>query len=167
MQPTSHFNFFVRGLLQLCSYLIQQLPSRYKISINTDLFLSAFTMEDNNGERVRATSWPGAPDGSAYDTTAEADVVSAPNTMDTSSDSQNTNADAIGQLGIHTGQSNSIVIRRMLALKWIEQQKKCYRFLPTSPEETPDWEEMIHRINNGPHGVRHMKSAKAKKPSGK
>jgi len=167
MQPTSHFNFFVRGLLQLCSYLIQQLPSRYKITIDPNLFLSAFTMEDNNGERVQATSWSGAPDGSAYDTNFEAGVDSAVNTMDVSSDSQIMNADAIGQLGIHTGQSNSIVLRRKLALKWIEQQKKCYRFLPISPEETPDWDGMIERINNGPHGVRHMKPAKAKKPSGK
>lgn len=31
MRPFSHFNFFVRSLLQLCSYLIQQLPSQYKI----------------------------------------------------------------------------------------------------------------------------------------
>ena len=111
MQPTSHFNFFVRGLLQLCSYLIQQLPSRYKITINTDLFLSAFTMEDDNGEQVQATSWSGAPDGSAYDTNVDAGVDSAVNTMDVSSDSQIMNADAIGQLGIRTGQSNSIVIR--------------------------------------------------------
>ena len=46
LQPFSHFNFFTRGLLQLSSYL-------------------------DNGNHVPATSWPGAPDGSAYDTNIE------------------------------------------------------------------------------------------------
>ena len=124
-------------------------------------------MEDNNGERVQATSWPGAPDGSAYDTNVEAGIDNAVNTMDTTSDSHIMNANVIGQVGIHTGRPNSIVIRRTLALKWIEQQKKCYRFLPISPEDTPDWEGIKSQIMNGPHGVRHIKPAKATKPSGK
>jgi hypothetical protein len=65
----------------------------------------------NNEERVQATFCSGAPDGSAYDTNVDAGVDSAVNTMDISGDSQIMNADAIGQLGIHTGQFNSIVIR--------------------------------------------------------
>jgi hypothetical protein len=174
MQENSHFNFFVRGLLQLCSYLVQQLPSRYKISINTEVFLSAFTMEGNNSERVHATSWTGAPDGSVYDTNAEGSVDSDADMRDSRTDTTSNsreedhvvNADAaVGQLGIHTGQFNSIVIRRNLALKWIELQKKRYQFLAVSPEDTPDWEQMKDQIVLGPHGVRHMKPAKGKHPS--
>lgn len=174
MQPDSHFNFFVRGLLQLCSYLVQQLPSRYKISIDTEVFLSAFTMEGNNDERVRATSWTGAPDGLAYDTNAEVGVDSNADMMDLTTDTTSNsreendivNADAaVGQLGIHTGLFNSIVIRRSLALKWIELQKKRYQFLPISPEDMPDWERMKGQIILGPHGVRHMKPTKGKHAS--
>ena len=132
-------------------------------------------MEDKDGERVHATSWTGAPDGSAYDTNVEEAIAeSAENlnelAMDTSRDSRegygDVNADAvIRQLGIRTEQLNSIVIRRTLALKWIEQQEKCYQFLPISLEDTPDWTKIKSQIINGPHGVRLIKCSKGKKPS--
>lgn len=83
MRPFSHFNFFVRSLLQLCSYLIQQLPSQYKITIKPDIFLSAFTMEAD-GDRVQATPWPGAPDGSAYDTDIELPDIDTPSNTEAS-----------------------------------------------------------------------------------
>jgi hypothetical protein len=128
-------------------------------------------MEDDNGERVQATSWPGAPDGSAYDSNVEAGAETAVNTCDSSMDTTSDItegchiANAVAgnaQLGIHTGQLNAIVIRRKLALKWIEQQQKCYLFLPISPKDTPDWEQMKKLIIQGPHGVRHIKPAKDK-----
>jgi hypothetical protein len=171
MQPFSHFNFFIRGLLQLSSYLVQQLPARYKISINPDLFLSAFTMENDAGERVSATSWTGAPDGTASDTNIEGGVDSVEDTdqnMDTSSDNGEQGHDGhVGsQLGIHTGQANSTVIRRKLALKWIDRQERRYLFLPISIEKAPDWENMRNQILQDPHGVRQSKM-KGKKSSGK
>jgi hypothetical protein len=157
MQPYSHFNFFVRSLLQLCSYLVQQLPSQYKITIKPDVFLSAFTMEAD-GERVQATPWPGAPDGSAYDTNVE------------QPDNNNTEAlsaipsSLLGQpLGLQTGQFNSIVLKRQLALQWIERQKQCYQFLPVAVDQEPDWEHIRNKINLGPHGARQAKATKAVK----
>jgi hypothetical protein len=128
-------------------------------------------MEHDNGERVHATSWPGAPDGSAYDSNVEAGAKTTTNTceftMDATSDITEgchiANAVAgNAQLGIHTGQLNSIVLRRKLALRWIEQQQKCYLFLPISPEDTPDWEQIKNLIIRGPHGVRYIKPAKDK-----
>jgi hypothetical protein len=161
MQRLSHFNFFIRGLLQLCSYLVQQLPVKYKVSIDTEVFLSAFTVQDDNGERVRATSWSGAPDGSAYDSNIEVPDANDLGTDESGGGSQGLIASAgIGQVGIHTGQLNSIVIRRILALKWIDQQEKCYLFLPILPEDTPNWEQMRRQIILGPHGVRYIKPAK-------
>ena len=175
MQPVSHFNYFVRGLLQICSYLVQQLPTRYRVLINPDIFLSAFTMEDEDGKRMQAKSWVGAPDGSAYDTNLDAGAETTMDTpMDTSSDQEqpDNNVHAgmgVGQAGIHTGQMNSIVVRRSFALKWIERQQRRYEFLPISVEKEPNWELLRNRIIHGPHGARQIKTAKAKgkKSSGK
>jgi hypothetical protein len=172
MQPVSHFNYFVRGLLQICSYLVQQLPTRYRVLINPDIFLSAFTMEDEDGKRVQAKPWVGAPDGSAYDTTPDTGVETATDgPMDTSSTREQPDIkvqahQGVGQAGIHTGQLNSIVVRRSFALKWIERQQKRYEFLPISVEKEPDWELLRNRIIHGPHGARQIKTAKAKKSSG-
>jgi len=171
MQPVSHFNFFVRGLLQLCSYLVQQLPIRYKVLINPETFLSAFTMQDDDGERVQARSWAGAPDGSAYDTNLDAGVESATDTpMDTTSDHEEGPNDryaggGVGQVGIHAGQLNSIALRRCFALKWMRRQQKRYEFLPIPVHKEPDWEYLRNRWIQGPHGARRIKTANGKKPS--
>lgn len=76
----SLFYFFVRCLLQLNVYLIQQLPATMHARIDADIFLRAFTMM-NNGERVNAGTWSTAPNGSgsaywaAEDNPAEPVVV--------------------------------------------------------------------------------------------
>ena len=137
---------------------------RYRVLINPDIFLSAFTMEDENGERIQARSWAGAPDGSAYDTNLDAEVKSA---MDTTVDHEESNNNvypgSLGHAGIHTSQLNSIVIRRTFALKWIENQQKRYKFLPIAIDKEPNWEYLRNRIIQGPHGARQIKSAKRKK----
>ena len=144
MQPVSHFNCFVQGLLQICSYLVQQLPTQYRVLINPDIFLSAFTMEDEDSKRVQVKPWVGAPDGSAYNTTLDAGVETATDTpMDTSSTRKQPDINVqahqgVSQAGIHTGQLNSIVVRRSFALKLIEQQQKRYKFLSISVEKEPD-----------------------------
>jgi hypothetical protein len=169
MQPISHFNFFVRGLLQLCSYLVQQLPTQYKVSINPETFLSAFTMENDDGERVQARSWVGAPDGSAYDTNLDAEDESTTDTpMDTTSDHEGGSDDrsageTVGQFGIHDGQLNSIALRRCFALKWMKRQQMRYAFLPIPVHKEPDWEHLRNRWIHGPHGARRIKAAKGKK----
>lgn len=173
MQPVSHFNYFVRGLLQLCSYLVQQLPTKYKVLIKPEIFLSAFSMEDEDGERMQASAWTGAPDGSAYDTNLEAGDESATHTpMDTSTDQEpgpdKQYADGgVGQLGIHASQLNSIALRRTFALKWMQRQQKRYKFLPIPEDKEPDWEYLQSRWIHGPHGARRIKTAKGKGASRK
>ena len=171
MQRVSHFNFFVRGLLQICSYLVQQLPTPYKVLINPDVFLSAFTMEDEDGERVQARSWAGAPDGSAYDTTLDAGlepVTDIPMDVTGDHEPQNTGS-GVAQVGIPTGQPNSIVARRCFGLLWIGRQQKRYLFLPIAEDREPNWEFLRNRWSLGPHGARQIKGTKGKgkKSSGK
>jgi hypothetical protein len=183
MQPFSHFNFFVRSLLQLCSYLVQQLPTQYKISIKSDVFLSAFTMENEEGERVQATPWTGAPDGSPYDTHETNDTLVLNNISAPDPGDLDINVDGVGNkqsnhytaqgagacsqaVGLFTGHSNSIVLRRNLALKWLAHQENRYLFLPISVDNAPDWEKMRKQIIVGPHGVRQVKG-KGKVTSGK
>ena len=160
MKPFSHFNFFVRGLLQLCSYLAQQLPTRYKISIDAEVFLSAFSMVDDAGVRVKGSPWQGAPDGSAYDTHIESADA-------TSESAQLEDDETPTQPTASSEASNSIVVRRQLALKWIDHQEKRYRFLPIPVEKSPNWEEMRNKIVLGPHGARMIKAAKGKDQNGK
>ena len=126
-------------------------------------------MEDDDGERVHARSWAGAPDGSAYDTNLDAGVDSATNTpMDTTSDHEEGSDDryagrGVGQVGIHAGQLNSIALRRCFALKWMQRQQKRYEFLPIPVHKEPDWEYLRNRWIHGPHGARRIKTAKGKK----
>lgn len=38
------------------------MPKKYKIKINTAAFLGAFSLEDDDGQRINAEPWPLAPD---------------------------------------------------------------------------------------------------------
>jgi hypothetical protein len=168
MQRVSHFDFFVRGLLQICSYLVQQLPTPYKVLINPEVFLSAFTMEDEDGERVRARSWAGAPDGSAYDTTLDAGDRAATETpMDTTDDHEQYTGGGVAEAGIYTGQPNSIVARRCFAFKWMGHQQNRYQFLPIAVDKEPNWDFLRNLFKFGPNGARLIKKTKGKKSSGK
>ncbi|KAI0091813.1 hypothetical protein BDY19DRAFT_904411 [Irpex rosettiformis] len=60
MEPPSLFNWMARGLLQQGHFALRQLPAYFKVEIDPDVFLSAFSMEVN-GERVQADAWPLAP----------------------------------------------------------------------------------------------------------
>lgn len=64
MTMTSLFIFFIRSLLQICVYLIQQLPTDMEIEVEPRLFLHSFSMAGPNGERVTAGDWATAPNGS-------------------------------------------------------------------------------------------------------
>lgn len=113
-------------------------------------------MDGENGERLQATPWPEAPDGSAYDTNAEP--------SDADNFSHATVPTLRGQqLGLQTGRVNAIVLKRQMALQWIERQEKFYEFLPIAVEDAPTWEYMRNKIILGPHGARQIKSAKAVK----
>lgn len=60
MDDEDLFNFFIRFLLQFCSYLLLQL-SIYVV-IDTEVFLSAFTLKSKDGSSTRGASWAYAPD---------------------------------------------------------------------------------------------------------
>jgi hypothetical protein len=173
MQSHSHFNFFIRSLLQLCYYLIQQLPTHYKVLIDADMFLSAFSMVNDEDERVKGSSWKGAPDGSAYDSHIEELADDDPNTLQdrnenstmemqmVSSSSSHQELDRV-QSKMSSKFRNLIVVRRQLALEWLDHQKRRYKFLPIAVNQAPDWEYLRNRLQVGPHGARRMKSAKGK-----
>lgn len=154
LQPMSHFEFFIRSLLQLCSYLVQQLPASYKVLIKPDVFLSAFSIEDKDGTRVSVQPWATAPDGSAYDTNIE---VSSESTL-------NQNRQGNRTSHVSNGQTNSTVLRHELALQWIALQEKRYKFLPVA--ELPDFQNMRDGIALGPHGIRQTKKSGAKMNAG-
>jgi hypothetical protein len=180
MQPVSHFNFFVRSLLQLCSYLVQQLPTKYKILIDPNVFMSAFSMVNDEGERINASSWQGAPDGSAYDTHIEVspdETIESPpgGDNDNSQDMQSATANPNDgepltgntQVVIPTELRNLIVVRRQLALQWIDHQENRYRFLPIPTHKSPEWDFLRNKIRIGPHGARRIKAAKRKGQDGR
>ena len=131
-------------------------------------------MENEEGERVHATPWTGAPDGSPYDTNESS--ATDPGDMDIDidgvSDNQSNHLAAQGVgictqlVGLFTGQSNTIVLRRKLALRWLAHQENRYQFLPISSGNAPNWEKMRKQILVGPHGVRQIKG-KGKATSGK
>ena len=113
-------------------------------------------------ERVRATPWPGAPDGSAYDTNVELLVHNS--SSDTESPPSTSEITLLGhQIGPQTGSFNSIVLKQQLALQWMDRQKQCYQFLPVAVEDEPDWDHLQNKINLGPHGTRQVKAAKDSK----
>lgn len=60
MDDEDLFNFFIRFLLQFCSYLLLQL-SIYVI-VDTEVFLSAFTLKSKDGSSTKGASWAYAPD---------------------------------------------------------------------------------------------------------
>jgi len=146
----SHFEFFIRSLLQLCSYLVQQLPASYKVLIKPNVFLSAFSIEDQDGTRVSVQPWAAAPDGSAYDTNIE---VSSDSTIVE-------NRQENGTSHVSNGQTNMIVLQHEVAFQWIVLQEKQYPILPVV--ELPDFQNIRDGITLGPHGIRRTKKSKAK-----
>jgi hypothetical protein len=136
------------------------------------MFLSAFSMVNNEDERVKGSSWKGAPDGSAYDSHIEElpddnlenlQDVDKNGTMEMqlSTLSNYKELDTV-QSRIPTDFRNVIVIRRELGFEWISHQKKRYEFLPITVNREPDWVFLRSKLQVGPHGARTIKSAKGK-----
>jgi hypothetical protein len=61
MEASSHFNFMVRGALQLLHFVFRQLPSSYGVEIDAASFTQSFSML-HKGERLPADLWDLAPD---------------------------------------------------------------------------------------------------------
>ena len=60
MCPKSLVTFLVRSLLLLVYYFLLQLPKRYQVRLDPDLFLRSITMEID-GKRVNTGPWEFAP----------------------------------------------------------------------------------------------------------
>ena len=73
MDPQSHFEFFTRALLLLVIFLLRQLPSRYNVAIDSQMFLDSMSMHVGDSE-MRGRPWRLAPTGrlSSTDLSGEA-----------------------------------------------------------------------------------------------
>ncbi|KAI0057139.1 hypothetical protein BV25DRAFT_1920359, partial [Artomyces pyxidatus] len=60
MAPHSLVTYIVRSLLLFCIYVLAQLPQKYKVQIDTDKFLTSFSMEES-GRRKDLEPWAYAP----------------------------------------------------------------------------------------------------------
>jgi hypothetical protein len=54
MEESSHLNLMTMSLLQMCGYVIDQMPTEVTVDINN--FLQAFSIE-GDGESIRPPSW--------------------------------------------------------------------------------------------------------------
>jgi hypothetical protein len=61
MERRSHFDHHIRNVLNVAHYITQQLPEGYDVRIDRNKFLSAFSMVDENGDRVCGRKWPLGP----------------------------------------------------------------------------------------------------------
>lgn len=70
MDPESHLNFTARGLYQLVTHVLRQMPAVYGVHVNPETFLNSFHFqlcEDNQEERIIKTqSWAHAPSGDIH-----------------------------------------------------------------------------------------------------
>ncbi|KAI0060625.1 hypothetical protein BV25DRAFT_1917696 [Artomyces pyxidatus] len=60
MAPRSLVTYIARSLLLFCIYILAQLPQKYQVQIDTDKFLTSFSMEED-GERKNLEPWAYAP----------------------------------------------------------------------------------------------------------
>ena len=60
MPPKVHFDHVVKRIAQIVNYWTMQLPAQYNVSLDTNRFLSAFSMVED-GERVSCSPWPLGP----------------------------------------------------------------------------------------------------------
>jgi hypothetical protein len=63
MSVAGHFQFVMWTLLQIVWFFLLQLPRKYKVHIDKDLFFRSVTIIDENGERKFAKYWPEGPEG--------------------------------------------------------------------------------------------------------
>ena len=103
MERKSLFCFFVRSLLQLCAFLLGQLPRAMGARIDSTIFLSAFSFIDTDGKCYSLGPWVGAEDGVVVDTPCQdksswgGDVPSSPLGTE-GSQATNIQSDAPGQV---------------------------------------------------------------------
>ena len=57
----SHVNFIVRALYGVILYFILQLPEAYGVRVDLDTFFAAFSMLNEQNERVRIQPWSSGP----------------------------------------------------------------------------------------------------------
>ncbi|KAJ7237551.1 hypothetical protein B0H12DRAFT_958244, partial [Mycena haematopus] len=60
MSQEALVTFIIRSLLLLCYYFLLQLPARYKVRLDPDIFLQSITMQVD-GQRVNTGPWEFAP----------------------------------------------------------------------------------------------------------
>lgn len=81
MDRKSHFNHFVRNIVQLVAYLVPQFPPECLARFDRDKLISAFSMVAD-GTRIGAKPWPLGPGWSGHDTKIGSKTSPSPETMD-------------------------------------------------------------------------------------
>jgi hypothetical protein len=119
MEPTSLFNFVVRGLLQISAYIIRQLPSSMGVRIDQAKFTSAFTMKDNM-KSITAKPWPEAPDGSVSDPILSGEV----------------NVDEMDP------SVKAAYNHKKIHMDWIDRKANIAKFIPSQYGHVKDYKDM-------------------------
>lgn len=66
MQPYDHFEWTCHALFMVNRFILRQLPSQYRVSMDAERFLHSLSMSIN-GERRSPRSWDLAPDAPVHE----------------------------------------------------------------------------------------------------
>jgi len=150
MERKSLFRFFVRSLLQLCAFLLGQLPQSMGARIDSTTFLSAFSFIDTDGKHYSLGPWIGAQDGVVVDTPCQdksswgGDVPSSPLNTE-GSQSANLQSDALERVSpmtlnrqpeveLQNGVDDIVVTRHGRWNQWFDHLEIQSKFIPTQWE---------------------------------
>ena len=150
MERKSLFRFFVRSLLQLCAFLLGQLPRAMGARIDSTIFLSAFSFIDTDGKRYSLGPWVGAEDGVVVDTPCQdksgwgRDVPSSP--LDTegsqAADIQSDATERVSHVAsnqqpedeLQNGVEHVVAARHGRWNQWFDHLELQSKFIPTQWE---------------------------------
>ncbi len=67
MTRSRHFEYIVRTLFTVVLFFLVQLPEEYRVQVDRDAFMAAFSFVDEDGHRRPVSPWPLGPSGSNND----------------------------------------------------------------------------------------------------
>ena len=150
MERKSLFRFFVQSLLQLCAFLLAQLPQSMGARIDSTIFLSAFSFVDTDGKCYSLGPWVGVQDSVVVDTPCQdksswgRDVPSSPLNAE-GSQLANIQSDALERVSpaasnqlpeveLQNGGDDIIAARHSRWNQWFDHLEMQSKFIPTQWE---------------------------------
>lgn len=64
MTCSRHFEYIVRTLFTIILFFLAQLPNEYRVKVDRDAFMAAFSFVGEDGHRRPVSPWPLGPSGS-------------------------------------------------------------------------------------------------------